>query len=251
MTPSASGLYLENVWLWTADHDIEDPANTQISIYTGRGLLLDSTVGSALLYGTAVEHHALYQYQFAHTKNIFAGQIQTETPYYQPNPNAANSGFVINSMLNDPDFASSGGSSSTDSSSSSSSSISTATPIPLCSPATPMTRRTTSTITTTSVNSSALGLRILNSTGIRIYGAGLYSFFDNYSTNCSAAGHGENCQAEIFDIDNGGSGGVSDVEVYNLNTIGSTSMVKVDGESVAAFGDNVNVFPDCIALLKV
>ena len=26
MTPSASGLYLENVWLWTADHDIEDPA---------------------------------------------------------------------------------------------------------------------------------------------------------------------------------------------------------------------------------
>lgn len=26
VTKSASGLYLENVWLWTADHDIEDPA---------------------------------------------------------------------------------------------------------------------------------------------------------------------------------------------------------------------------------
>ena len=30
--------------------------------------------------GTAVEHHTLYQYQLANTKNIFMGQIQTETP---------------------------------------------------------------------------------------------------------------------------------------------------------------------------
>jgi len=30
--------------------------------------------------GTAVEHHALYQYQLASTKNIFMGQIQSETP---------------------------------------------------------------------------------------------------------------------------------------------------------------------------
>jgi hypothetical protein len=29
--------------------------------------------------GTAVEHHTLYQYQFASTKDIFMGQIQTET----------------------------------------------------------------------------------------------------------------------------------------------------------------------------
>lgn len=31
-------------------------------------------------YGTAVEHHTLYQYQFANTQNIFMAQIQTETP---------------------------------------------------------------------------------------------------------------------------------------------------------------------------
>lgn len=30
--------------------------------------------------GTAVEHHVLYQYQLANTKNIFMGFIQTETP---------------------------------------------------------------------------------------------------------------------------------------------------------------------------
>lgn len=33
-----------------------------------------------LSVGTAVEHHALYQYQFVNTKEIFMGHIQTETP---------------------------------------------------------------------------------------------------------------------------------------------------------------------------
>jgi len=220
MTTNASGLYLENVWLWTADHDIEDPTNTQITIYTGRGLLVDATAGTALLYGTAVEHHALYQYQFAHTQNIFAGQIQTETPYYQPNPNAANSGFATNNnaALNDPDFAT------------------------LCTAAGGV------------GNCDAFGLRVLASTGVRIYGAGLYSFFDNYNTSCSAGGNGEACQGQIFSVEGASAGG--DVGVYNLNTVGSTSMVEVvvDGGSSggggggAKYQDNVNVFPDTIAL---
>jgi glucan 1,3-beta-glucosidase len=30
--------------------------------------------------GTVVEHHAMYQYQFTNTQDIFMGQIQTETP---------------------------------------------------------------------------------------------------------------------------------------------------------------------------
>lgn len=59
VTPSASGLYLENVWLWTADHDVEDPNVTQITVYTGRGLYVESTAGTIWLYGTAVEHHSL------------------------------------------------------------------------------------------------------------------------------------------------------------------------------------------------
>ena len=79
VTQSASNLYMENIWLWTADHDIEDPNLTQITVYTGRGLYIESTVGTIWLYGTAVEHHALYQYQFANTQNVYMGQIQTET----------------------------------------------------------------------------------------------------------------------------------------------------------------------------
>ena len=41
ITKSASGAYLENVWLWTADHDIDDSNNTQISVFSGRGLLVE------------------------------------------------------------------------------------------------------------------------------------------------------------------------------------------------------------------
>lgn len=41
ITSSASGVYLENVWLWTADHDLDSADNTQISVYSGRGLLVE------------------------------------------------------------------------------------------------------------------------------------------------------------------------------------------------------------------
>lgn len=40
MTPSSSG-YLENVWAWVADHDLDNgPDQTQIDIYVGRGNIL-------------------------------------------------------------------------------------------------------------------------------------------------------------------------------------------------------------------
>lgn len=41
ITESASGVYMENAWLWTADHDLDNGQNTQISVYTGRGLLVE------------------------------------------------------------------------------------------------------------------------------------------------------------------------------------------------------------------
>jgi len=46
ITPSAGGLYMENNWLWTADHDIDDPSNRQLTIFSGRGLLIESTAGT-------------------------------------------------------------------------------------------------------------------------------------------------------------------------------------------------------------
>ena len=52
ITRWARGLYMENNWLWTADHDLDDARNnnTQITIYTGRGLLVESINGVLWLY---------------------------------------------------------------------------------------------------------------------------------------------------------------------------------------------------------
>lgn len=101
ITPSATGLYIENSWLWTADHDVDDPKLTQITVYTGRGLLIESAEGNNWLYGTAVEHHSLYQYSLSNTADLFLGFIQTETAYYQPNPGATVP-FPTNPLYSDP-----------------------------------------------------------------------------------------------------------------------------------------------------
>lgn len=206
VTKSASNIYLENVWLWTADHDVEDASNTQISVYTGRGFLYESTAGPGWLWGTGVEHHSLYQYQFANTKNVVMGFIQTETPYYQPVPDAKNSPYPLNSALNDPNY---------------------------------------NVICTLGANCDALGLRILNSSGLYVYGAGLYSFFNKYSTTCSNAGGPENCQTQIADIENS-----SGIYMYDFSTVGTSCMIYRDGKCTAQYSDNVNVFPDTIALYQ-
>ncbi|KAI9815139.1 MAG: hypothetical protein M1827_002982 [Pycnora praestabilis] len=208
VTHYASGLYLENVWLWTADHDQDDPQNTQITVYAGRGMYIESAIGTIWLVGTAVEHHTLYQYQFANTQNIYMGLIQTETAYYQPNPNATEP-FPPVAAYSDPDF-------------------------------------TTSCAGKTGNCANGWGLRILNAINLLIYGAGHYSFFDNYSTACSDAGAGETCQTRIVSIE----GTSSDIYVYNLNTIGSVNMVTQDGSDLANQGDNTNVYPDTIAIFK-
>ena len=59
-----------------------------------------------LSVGTSVEHHSLYQYQLANTRAVFMGQIQSETAYYQPNPDASLP-FAPNAELLDPKFSSS------------------------------------------------------------------------------------------------------------------------------------------------
>ncbi|KAJ5679840.1 CAZyme family GH55 [Penicillium macrosclerotiorum] len=200
ITSSASGVYLENVWLWTADHDLDSADNTQISVYSGRGLLVEGK--NIWLYGTGVEHHSLYQYQFSGASSVVAGFIQTETPYYQPNPNAANGPYPTNSTLKDPDYSS-------------------------C----------------LSGNCDSLGLRVLNSNSIVIYGAGLYSFFNHYSTTCSTFPTPENCQSEIFSIE----GSTSGLVVYTLSTVGTTNMIVKDGSSLAVVSDNLATYAATIA----
>lgn len=207
VTPKATGLYMENTWLWTADHDIEDATNTQITVFSGRGLYLESTVGNFWLVGTACEHNHLYNYQFANTKNIFVSMFQTETPYYMPLPDATKP-FPITESINDPDFAAS------------------------CSGV-------------EGNCAESWGLRIIDSSDFFVYGAGFYSFFNNYDTSCSTVEAGENCQSRIASLEN-----ASNINIYGLNTIGSLSMLEKDGSSVASWSDNVNVFPANIMMYK-
>ncbi|KAL4864036.1 hypothetical protein BDV12DRAFT_201538 [Aspergillus spectabilis] len=86
LTEQSSG-YFENLWVWTADHDLDEPvgsANTttasQLNIFTGRGVWVESQ-GPTWFYGTSVEHSVLYQLTLSGAKDIFITHVQTETPY--------------------------------------------------------------------------------------------------------------------------------------------------------------------------
>ena len=92
-------------------------------------------------------------------------------------------------------------------------------------------------------NCNSLGLRVLDSSDIIIYGAGLYSFFNNYSTDCSTFPTPENCQSEIFSVE----GSTSDFVVYTLSTVGTTNMIVKDGESLAVVSDNLATYAATIA----
>ncbi|KAI6165441.1 glycoside hydrolase family 55 protein [Pisolithus thermaeus] len=96
-----SSAYLEGTWAWTADHDMEDPELRQVNVFTGRGILSES-LGPVWFIGTA-EHAALYQYNLNGAESHWIGFAQTETPYYQPVPQAP-APYSINKKYADPTF---------------------------------------------------------------------------------------------------------------------------------------------------
>lgn len=78
------------------------------------------------------------------------------------------------------------------------------------------------------------GLRVVDSSCIHVYGAGFYSFFQNYSTNCTMDSP-QDCQENIVSIE-----GSHQVSLLNLNTVGTINMVNIDGAAVAPSIDNIN-----------
>ncbi|PQE14044.1 glucan endo-13-beta-glucosidase protein [Rutstroemia sp. NJR-2017a BBW] len=101
---STSSAYLQNIWVWTADHNL-DGGPIQI-ISTGRGILVEATKATWLV-GTGAEHNWLYNYNFNKAQNVFAGLLQTESPYMQGD-NAvllAPAPWVAVSKYGDPDFS--------------------------------------------------------------------------------------------------------------------------------------------------
>jgi hypothetical protein len=198
VTEKAS-IYLENNWFWVADHELDLSDHNQINIFNGRGVLIRSDVGPVWLFGTSSEHSVLYNYQVANASNVYMSLIQTETPYFQSNPDASTP-FTVNSAYTDPTFAGS------------------------------------------SATNKAWGLRIVDSDDVYVFGAGLYSFFDNYSQTCLTT---ESCQDNMVDLDNN-----SNVFLYGLSTKASTNMVTIGGKSGALDKDNRNTFCATIGLFS-
>ena len=124
--------------------------------------MLIQASGPVWLWGTSSEHSVLYNYQFDGVTALFAGFIQSETPYYQPVPMVP-APFTFNSNYDDPTFTVCTGNSGA---------------VPC---------------------KDAWGLRIVNSQGVLIYSAGFYSFFNNYQQTCVP---GENCQQNMVRIQN-------------------------------------------------
>ena len=88
------------------------------------------------------------------------------------------------------------------------------------------------------------GLRIINCTSIFQYGAGLYSFFENWSTtNCLAA---ENCQQHMVDIQNS-----SDVYLWALGTVGTSYLISYEGTDLVPYSVNKANFADSIVLFEL
>ena len=75
---SSATAYLEGTRVWLADHDLDDTAQTQLTQFSGRGILSESA-GPVWLIGTGSEHHVLYQYSLVGASNHYMGLIQTET----------------------------------------------------------------------------------------------------------------------------------------------------------------------------
>ena len=101
---ATSSTYIENMWAWTADHDL-DGQNKQ-TISTGRGMLIEATAGT-WLHGTAVEHNTLYQYNFRGAQDVFVGLQQSETPYWQGpgSSSLAPAPWTPSDKYGDPDFS--------------------------------------------------------------------------------------------------------------------------------------------------
>jgi glucan 1,3-beta-glucosidase len=62
----------------------------------------------------------------------------------------------------------------------------------------------------------------VGSSDVLVYGAGLYSFFDNYDQVCVA---GQNCQNNMVSIE----GSVDNLSLFGLSTKAAVSMVSTSG----------------------
>lgn len=92
--------------------------------------------------------------------------------------------------------------------------------------------------TFTASNDMAWAMWVQNSQNIILFGAGFYSFFQNYAQSCTNTW---NCQAQIFNIDSS-----STITVYSLSTVGVTYQLSVSGIGVVNESSNPDGFQETL-----
>jgi len=120
-----------------------DSSDSQVSLYAARALLIESQ-GPSRFYRTGAKHAIIYQYQLYKAENVYLGHIQSETPYYQPHPQAPEPfESTVGDFPGDPTFGD-------------------------CKEESENCKE-------------AWGLRIVDSRDVLVHSAGLYQFFDDYT----------------------------------------------------------------------
>ncbi|THG99218.1 hypothetical protein EW026_g3098 [Hermanssonia centrifuga] len=87
---------------------------------------------------------------------------------------------------------------------------------------------------------SAWALMVQNSQNIIVFGAGLYSFFQNFGQTCLDAA---TCQDQILSIDT-----VSTIWVYSLSTLGVNHQLSIGDTGIIPQSQNVNGFQSTVTV---
>ncbi|KAF6814456.1 glucan 1,3-beta-glucosidase [Colletotrichum sojae] len=181
---------IKNVWTWMDDHDNEkfiysqpNPSSTQIPLFGARGMLIQSEGPSSFSNGGS-EHSVLYNYLISDAKSVYMGHIQTESPYYQPNPGPPARFRAAAKFPNDPDF--------------SQCEVAPAVWDDRC--------------------NYAWGVQIIDSKDVIIHAAGFWSFYNEYYQVCIPI---NNCQDRIVKVK--GSTGVVIYNLFTVATINMAS----------------------------
>jgi len=85
---------------------------------------------------------------------------------------------------------------------------------------------------------SAWAFTVKESSRILVFGAGLYSFFDNYTQTCL---NSASCQNQVLNIDDS-----STIWIYSLSTVGTTKMLSIEGKGIISQSDNINGFASTV-----
>lgn len=187
---SSSSAYIEDMWGWTADHDLDGLTQAgQNTVSVGRGMLVEATKAT-WLHGVAFEHATLYQFNFLNAQNVFVAMQQCESPYWQGNgsPALAPAPWTPSSTFGDPSFA--------------------------------------DCAATDALCRMAWFMRISGGAHLFIYGSAFWVFYNGYMGGDSSQDQG--CQSTYCQLNAASVAGVTGLNWFNLQTHSSLNMV-VDG----------------------